>query len=153
MIPDELVVFLHIICGTILVITLLIMQLAIGPALAKIPGGKEKKDALAVIHRRWRPVVDIAIIILTLSALYLLFTRWIMIVSMPLFYIKLPFAVITLFLANALHFYYRRVKQKLIAQGKKERLDNVNRLTMMMERIALVTGTITFLLGISFNHL
>ena len=133
--------------------TLIIMQLVVGPALGKLSAGPEKDAALAVIQGRWRPVIDTTIVILTITALYLLITKWGLIAFNPLLLVKISFGLMTLFLANLLHFYFRGVKRRLTAKGKTDSLADINRLTLIMERVALVTGAITFLLGLTFNHI
>lgn len=149
---NDIAVFAHIIAGTILVMTLVIMQLVIGPAMAKLPNGAEKKSVMAIIQGRWHPVVDAVIIVQSVTALYFLATRWQIIGTTPILHFKVTFGIIALACANILHFYYRGLKRKLSATGQKERLKSTNQLTRYMEKVVLVTGGSAFLLGVIFNH-
>jgi len=149
---NDIAVFAHVISGTILVMTLVIMQLVIGPAMARLTNGDEKKSAVSVIQRRWHPVVDAVIIVQSVTALYFLVTRWQIIGTTPILHFKVTFGIIALVCANALHFYYRGFKRRLSATGQKERLARINKLTRYMEKVVLVTGVSAFLLGVIFNH-
>lgn len=150
---NDIAVFAHVIAGIILVMTLVIMQLVVGPAIARLPNGEDKKSVLSVIQSRWHPVVDIVIIIQSITALYFLVTRWRVIGASPILHFKVTFGIIALVCANALHFYYRGFKRKLSATNQKERLASVSKLTRYMEKVVLVTGGAAFLLGVTFNHL
>jgi len=147
-----LVIFLHVTAATIFVMTLVLMQLVVNPAMAKITAGPEKAAAADTIQGRWHPVVDAAIITLDITGLYLAVTRLWFIGFTPILHVKTSFGVIALICANLLHFYFKGYKRRLKAEGKTERLAAVNRLTSKMEITALVTGILAFLAGISFNH-
>jgi hypothetical protein len=147
-----LVVFIHVICASALTLTLIIMQLVIGPALEQLPDGEQKQAVTSVIQGRWHPVVDVVILLLTLTALYLLVAQWRLIGTTPILHIKVTFGIITLVCVNGLHFYFRGFKRKLKAEGKIERLKDITRLTRLMEKTALIFGPLTFLVGVLFNH-
>jgi len=147
-----LIVFIHIICASILTLTLIIMQLVIAPALEQLPAGEQKQAVVSVIQGRWHPVVDVVILLLTLTGLYLLVVQWRLIGTTPILHIKVTFGIITLVCVNALHFYFRGFKRKLKAEGKFERLKEITRLTRLLEKTALIFGPLTFLLGVFFNH-
>ncbi|MBI5179332.1 MAG: hypothetical protein HZA04_08775 [Nitrospinae bacterium] len=148
----SIVIFFHVIAATMFAMTLIIMQLVVSPALAKIPGGPEKEAASAVIQNRWHPIVDTVIIILDITGLILLLTRWHLIGTNIILHVKVTFGIIALLCANLLHFYYRGYKRKLKAQGNVERLAAINRLTEILEKTALITGVLAFISGITFNH-
>ncbi len=148
----DIALFLHIVCGAIFAMTLIIMQVVVGPALAKLPPGEGKQAAQLVVQTRWHPLVDVVIITLTITALFLAFSRWEMIAAEHYFHLKVATGVTALTLANLLHFYFRGKKRKLKADGETEKFDKMSRLTTMMERVALVTGPFAFLMGILWNH-
>lgn len=150
---DGLIIFIHLVSATILVMTLVLMQLVIGPAISKIPDANHRRLAQDVIKGRWHPVVDAVIIILSVTGLFMLVTRWRLIGADQLLHVKVTLGIITLACANLLHFYYRGLKRRLASGNETERLASINRLTIRLEKVTLVTGIITFLLAITFNHL
>ena len=145
-------VFLHVLFGVVLAMTLIIMQLVINPALANIPAGADKQNFAAVVQKRWHPVVDIAIIVLTLTALFFLHARWAEIIASSILPIKAITGIIALSCANLLHFYYRGKKRKLKAAGETEKLAKATALTTKLEKVALIFGATTFLLALFYNH-
>ena len=145
-------VFAHIIGGTILVMTLVIMQLVVGPAASNIVDVENKKSVMAAIQRRWHPVVDVAIVVQSVTALYFMVTQWEWVASSTILHVKATTGIITLSIASALHFYFRGKKQRLKAAGEKEKLSRANKLTQVMEKVALVFGAATFLLALFLNH-
>jgi uncharacterized membrane protein len=147
-----LAVFAHVIGGTILVMTLVIMQLVVGPATARMADGEDKKQIVTAIQVKWHPVVDAAIIALTLTAIYFIVSQWQWIVVSHVLHIKMAFGIVTLACANMLHFYYRGKKRRLKAVGELEKLAKAGRLTQVMEKVVLVAGAVTYLLALFLNH-
>ena len=145
-------VFAHIIGGTILVMSLVIMQLVVGPAASKITDVESKKNVMAAIQGRWHPVVDVAIVVQSVTAIFFMVTQWEWIAGSTILHVKVTTGIITLSIANALHFYFRGKKQRLKAAGDMDKLLRANKLTQVMEKIALVAGAITFLLALFLNH-
>ncbi len=148
-----IVLLIHVLTGAIFVMTLVIMQIVVGPAMGKVPASEGKTAAQGVIQKRWVPVIDAAIIIQSVTALIILIERWDMIAASPLLHVKITFGIIALVLANLLHFYWRGKKQKLKREGKTEEFKKLNQLTMFLEKAALVFAVATFVLAVSFNHL
>ena len=147
-----LAVFIHVIGGVILVMTLVIMQLVVTPAMSKLPAGPEKQSAALVIQTRWHPVVDVVIITQTVTAIYFIVSQWQWIVVSHILHIKMAFGIVTLLLANLLHFYFRGKKRRLKAEGKTESLQKTVTLTGRMEKVVLIAGAVTFLLALFLNH-
>ncbi len=147
-----LAVFAHILGGTILVMTLVIMQLVVGPAAARMTNAQDKKLIGTAIRTRWHPVVDAAIIVQSVTALYFMVTRWEWIASSVILHVKVTTGIITLLFANALHFYFRGKKRRLKAAGETEKLLRANKLTLVMEKVVLVAGVATYLLALFLNH-
>ncbi len=143
----------HIIGGAMLAMTLVIMQLVILPGIGKISEAKEKKVMVSMIQGRWHPVIDVVIIIMILSGIYLLITRWSMIGASHWLHVKVSFGFFALASAASLHFYFKQLKKKLAANGETERLKKIQRRTLIIEKITLVSAAITFLMGIFFSHL
>jgi len=139
--------------GTILVMTLVLMQLVVAPAMSKISNGEEKQLAAGVIQGRWHPVVDAAIIVQSLTAVYLMVTRWELIGQEHILHVKVTFGITALVMANLLHFYYRGKKRRLKTAGEMERLAVLSKRTATMEKVTLVTAAVTWLLAVTFNHL
>ncbi|MFQ5433115.1 MAG: hypothetical protein ACE5EN_11505 [Nitrospinota bacterium] len=147
-----LAVFAHVICGAILAMTLVIMQLVVSPAAARMTNAEDKKLIGMAIQTRWHPVVDAAIIIQTVTALFFMVTRWEWIGSSTILHVKVTTGIITLSFANALHFYYRGKKRRLKAAGEVEKLSKTNKRTQVMEKVVLVMGVTTYLLALLLNH-
>jgi len=150
---DSFIVFLHIVVGAIFAITVTVVQLVVGPAMARIPAGDDKLKAAAVIQGRARPAMDIAIILQTLTAIYLLVTRWDMIGASVYLHIKISLGIIALVIANLLHFYWRGKKVRLKAEGRIEEFKALAGRALLFEKVVLVTAPATFLMGVAFNHL
>jgi len=148
----DIAIFVHVLCGVLLAMTLIIMQLVVNPAMAKIPAGDGKLQAAAVIQGRWHPVVDGAIILLTATALLFFTVRWDEIVASHILHLKVTTGIITLTAASLLHFYFRGVKKRLKANGETEKLAKVNTFTSKLEKTALIFGFLTFLSALFYNH-
>lgn len=148
----RLIVFIHIIAADIFAFTLVVMQYAVSPAMAKMPAGPEKETAVKFLHSRWHPVVDGAIITLSLTGLLILLLRWRIIGATFTLHWKTSFGFVALLCAGLLHFYFRGYKARLKAEGQTERLKKINRITGYMEKTALITGVLAYLAGVSFNH-
>ena len=147
-----LALFIHIIGGVILVMTLVIMQLIVSPALSKLPPGPEKQSAAMVIQVRWHPVVDVVIITQTVTAIYLIVYQLDWLTESLLLQVKVTFGIVTLLFANLLHFYFRGKKRRLKAEGKTEKFQKAVTLTGRMEKVVLAAGAATFLLALFLNH-
>jgi len=130
-----------------------ISQLVIGPSVKLFPPGKEKSVVVEAIKKRRIPVVDSAIVIQILTALYFAHSRWDMIAGSPLMAIKAMTGTFALTFAAALHFYFRFLKNKAQRAGDQDRLTRLNSKTAWMEKAVLVTGAFTYISGVLFNHL
>ncbi|VAX21921.1 hypothetical protein MNBD_NITROSPINAE03-48 [hydrothermal vent metagenome] len=150
---DSFMVFLHVVVGAIFAITVTVVQLVVGPAMARIPAGEGKLRAVAVIQGRAARAMDIAIILQSLTAIYLLITRWEMISASSYLHVKISLGIIALVTANLLHFYWRGKKQRLKAEGKMDEFKALAGRTLFFEKVVLVTAPATFLMGVAFNHL
>ena len=150
---DSFILFLHIVVGAFFVVNVVTILTVIGPAMSKIPAGEDKLKAGKIVQGRAQPAMDTAIIIQTLTVIYLAFTRWDVIIASEWMMVKVTFGVIALTLANLLHFYWRGQKRKLKADGKMEQFTALNSRTLFLEKIVLVTAATAFLLGVAFNHL
>lgn len=148
----RLIVFFHIAAADIFAFTLVVMQYAVSPAMAKMPAGKEKDTAVKFLHSRWHPVVDAAIIVLSLTGFLILLLRWRIIGATFTLHWKTSFGFVALLCAGLLHFYFRGYKARLKAEGQTERLAKINKITGYMEKTALITGVLAYLAGVSFNH-
>lgn len=150
---DSFILFLHIVVGAIFAITVMVVQLVVGPAMSRIPAGDDKQKAAAVIQNRARRAMDVAIILQSLTATYLLITRWDMIGASVYLHIKVSLGIITLVIANLLHFYWRGKKLRLKAEEKMDEFKALAARTLTFEKVILVTAPATFLMGVAFNHL
>ena len=149
---NALILFIHIAFGAVLAVTVMLMQTTVGPAMAKIPAGDEKTEAVAILQSRAHKAMDIVIIVMTITALYLIVARWEMIGASVWLMVKITFGIITLTVANLLHFYWKGKKKRLKQEGRTEEFTALSAKTMMFEKIVLVGAPITFLMGIAFNH-
>ncbi len=147
-----LIVFFHIASADIFAFTLVVMQYAVSPAMAKMPAGPEKDAAVKFLHSRWHPVVDAAIITLSVTGFLILLLRWRVIGATFTLHWKTSFGFVALLCAGLLHFYFRGYKARLKGAGQTERLQKINRITGYMEKTALITGVLAYLAGVSFNH-
>lgn len=147
-----LIVSVHIASATVFTMTLVIMQSSVGPALARIPASPEKEKAVAFMHGRWHPVVDGAIILLGFTGILLMGLRLWVIGKDPVLHLKTSFGAVALICAGLLHFYYRGKKRRLKAAQDTEKLQKVNRLTNILEKVALVCALIAWASGLGWNH-
>ena len=129
------------------------MQLIVGPAVSVLPDSKDKKNLTDKLKKRRIPVMDGAIIVQILTAMYLVYSRWNMIISEPIMRVKALFGAIALTLAFLTHFYYRNKKNQLEKAGEQAALSLLNKRTKVMEKAVLVCGFIAYILGIYFNHM
>ena len=150
---DTLLLFLHIVFGAVMAVTVTLMQTTVGPAMAKIPAGDEKLLAVGILQRRAHRAMDIAIIVMTITAFYLAVTRWEMIGASVWLTVKVTFGIITLIVANLLHFYWKGKKKRLKATGRTEEFKALAAKTLMFEKVVLIGAPIAFLMGVIFNHL
>jgi hypothetical protein len=150
---DSFILFVHIVVGAIFAITVTVVQTVVGPAMSKIPAGDDKLKAVAIIQSRARPAMDIAIILQTLTAIYLLITRWDMIGDSVYMHIKVSLGIIALVIANLLHFYWRGKKMRLKAEEKTDQFNKLAARMLQFEKVILFTAPIVFLMGVAFNHL
>jgi len=148
---DRIIVILHIVAGGALVFFSGTMQWIVGPVVGTIPPS-ERSAGQAIIRRRAEPLMKIAILIQTASALYLLVTRWGWIVSDFALAIKVLAGGGALLLANLLHFVVRQFKMKLAASGESARLNRLNRRVRVLEKLVLTGGAVAFLTGVILNH-
>jgi len=150
---DSVIIFIHVVAGTVLVSMSSIMQLIVGPAINLLPNGPEKKLVTDKLKKRRVPIMDGAIIIQILTAMYLVHARWHMIISERVMIIKGLSGIVALSLAFSAHFYFRGKKNKLQAAGKLDELNLLNKKTRFIEPLVLLFGAIAYFLGIYFNHM
>jgi len=150
---DSIIVFVHILAGTILVLMSAIMQLIVGPAISLVTDSKDKKLVTDKLKKRRIPVMDGAIGIQILTAFYLIHARWNMIISEPILIIKVIAGIIALSLAAATHYYFRGKKNKLESAGLSVELKLLNEKKKFIERLVLIFGACAYLIGIYFNHM
>lgn len=149
---DNVVLFLHIVFGAAFATAVLLMQLVVGPAMSKLSPGEEKQNASKVIQKRAQRAIDVVIVVMTVTAIYLAITRWDIIVGEHLLHIKITFGITALIVANLLHFYFRGKKNRLKAAGKEEAFLALSRKTLFLEKFVLISVPAAFLLGVTFNH-
>lgn len=150
---DTLLLFIHIAFGAVFAVTVTLMQTTVGPAMSRIPAGDEKAQAVGILQSRAHRAMDIVIIVMTITALYLIVARWEIIGASVWLMIKITFGVITLAIANLLHFYWRGKKKKLKSARRQDEFTALSRKTLMFEKVVLMGAPITFLMGVAFNHL
>ncbi|MDH4261975.1 MAG: hypothetical protein OEV78_02910 [Spirochaetia bacterium] len=153
LVMDSIIVFVHIIAGTVLVSMSSIMQLIVGPAVSLLTDSNQKKLVTEKLKKRRVPVMDGAIIIQIMTAMYLVHARWNMILSEPVMRVKALSGIIALSLAFSAHFYFRNKKNKLMTAGKTAELKTLNEKTRFIEPLVLVFGAIAYVIGIYFNHM
>ena len=149
---QDITITTHVICASLLVITMIIMQLVVGPALSKLPP-EERVKAQQVIQQKWHPIVDGTIIVLTITAIALAVWRFHQIGQDTWLHYKVSFGIVALICANTVHFYIRGQKRKMKEIGDEERLAAFTRFGSIAERGALIFGGITYVMGMFFNHL
>ena len=150
---DSTIVFIHILAGTILVSMSSIMQLIVGPAISHLSEGADKKQVNEKLKNKRNPIMDTAIIIQIVTALYLLHSRVNMILSEPIMIVKAVSGIIALSLAFSAHFYFRNKKIKLQQAGFTEEFKSLNEKTRIIEKLVLVFAMLAFILGVYFNHM
>ena len=133
--------------------TMVIMQLVVSNIMKRIPDSPGKKDGVNFIQKRWHPVVDTIIIVLGLSAIGIALLNYSMIISSPIFLVKVTIGTIALGAAYSNHFYFRYAKRKLARSGKNpERLKKMGKITPVFDKVALIGGAVTALIGWYINH-
>ena len=147
------IVFIHIIAASAFVMTVIIMQLVVANVMKRIPDSSGKQDGARFIQKKWLPVVDIIIILVGIAGLGLVALNYNMILSRPLFLVKIVIGAITLSAAYINHFYLRSLKKRLASSGKEsERLKRVGRIVLILNKVILIGAPVTALLGWYANH-
>ncbi|MDH5508789.1 MAG: hypothetical protein OEZ32_00350 [Nitrospinota bacterium] len=150
---DSLVTTLHILGGAAFAVTVALMQTVLGPAMARIPAGERKTEAVAIIQGRARLAMDIVIVIQSLTAAYLLLTRWEMISASLWLMTKISIGTVALATALLLHFYWRGKKARLKAAGEAQRFEALSSWTLKMEGVVLAAAPTAFIMGVILGHL
>ena len=147
------IVFAHAVSAAAFVMTMIIMQLVVANVMNRIPDSPGKKDGISFIQKRWHPVVDAIIIIVGLTAIGIAILNFGMIISNPIFIVKIVIGIIALGAAYSNHFYLRYMKRELAASGRDpERLKKISRLMPVLDKVALIGGVVTALIGWYINH-
>ncbi|MDH5637252.1 MAG: hypothetical protein OEZ04_02040 [Nitrospinota bacterium] len=149
---DSLVTTIHVLGGATFAVTATLMQTVVGPAMARIPAGAPKAEAAGVIQSRARLAMDIIIVIQSVTAVYLLFTRWEMISASGWLMAKITFGAVALTMALLLHFYWRGKKARLKAAGETVRFEALSSWTLKMEKVVLVAAPAAFIMGVILGH-
>ncbi len=147
------IVFAHAVSAAAFVMTMIIMQLVVANVMKRIPDSPGKKDGISFIQKRWHPVVDIIIIVLGLTAIGIALLNFDMIISSTIFLTKIIIGLVALGAAYCNHFYFRYVKRELAASGRNpDRLKKIGRLMPVLDKVALIGGVVTALIGWYINH-
>ncbi|MES0489470.1 MAG: hypothetical protein ABUK01_05715 [Leptospirales bacterium] len=152
----NIVVIVHVVFGAVLFMFSGIMQLVVGPAMSHFQMSPEKKSAQQVLQKRAQRSMHVAIVVMSLTALYLLHSRWGMIQSSNLLIVKVIFGAFALIMANILHFGVRFKRMKLQKSENPEdklKLDRLKKKIWAIEKIILYSAATAFILGVVFNHL
>ena len=145
--------FLHVTVAAAFVMTMIIMQLVVSRVMRYIPASPGKKEAVDFLQKRWLPIVDLIIILVGVSGLGLAYFFWVHVQSNSLLQIKIGTATIALAAAYLNHFYFRYKKRRLAASGHNpELLAKVGRLMGVLDKVALIGGALTALLGFYIVH-
>jgi hypothetical protein len=150
---NSFTIFIHIIAGTILVSLSAIMQLIVGPAVSEITDAKTKTAVNDKLKKIRIPIMDSAIVIQIITAIYLLYARWNMIETETVMQIKAVTGIAALSLASLAHFYLRGKKIRLEKANMMEELGVLNKKSRVVERFVLGFAAITYLLGVYYNHM
>lgn len=124
--------------------------------MSKIKSAQDKQEAMAVIRKRAEPVMKSAILIMSISALYLIHSRWALIQASWVMSIKVLLGGSALIFANTLHFYLRKRKMKLQKSNSPQderTLKKIQTLSQVMEKTVLIGAVSAYLLGVAYNHL
>lgn len=147
------IVFAHAASAAAFVMTMIIMQLVVANVMKRIPDSPGKKDAVSFIQKRWHPIVDAIIVILGLTAMGIAVLNSGMVISSSIFLTKIIIGIVALGAAYCNHFYFRYAKRKLAASGKNpDRLKMISRIMPVLDKVALIGGAITALIGLYINH-
>ena len=145
--------FLHVTVAAAFVMTMIIMQLVVARVMRYIPASPGKMEAVDFLQKRWLPIVDLIIILVGVSGLGLAYFFWVQVQSNSLLQIKIGTATIALAAAYLNHFYFRYKKRRLSASGHNpELLAKVGRLMGVLDKVALIGGALTALLGFYIVH-
>ena len=145
--------FLHVIVAAAFVMTTIIMQLVVARVMRSIPASPGKTEAVDFLQKRWLPIVDLIIILVGVSGLGLAYFYRVEVQSNSLLQMKIGTGTIALAAAYLNHFYFRYKKRRLAASGhNQELLAKVSRLMRVLDKVALIGGALTALLGFYIVH-
>ena len=147
-------VTIHVITASAFVMTMIIMQLVVTNMMKRISNGDEKQAASTFVQTRWIPIVDVIIVIVGVTAVFIAIINWDMIIHRTLLIIKIIFAILALLAAYSNHFIFRYLKKSLSSTNNNQGLlKKINFIMPILNKVALICGVIAALIGWIFNHL
>ncbi len=149
---SELVTVVHMLCGAAFAVTLVIMQLGVGPAMGKILPSPGKEHAVKIIHGRIRLSTDIIIILMIATATYLLMVKQEIIFWSIWLQVKITLGGLAIIIGALLHFYWRGKKRKLKKAGKDDEHKALTKRTLMYEKVVLVLANFAWIMAVFYNH-
>lgn len=149
---DPLFLVIHVVCGSILAVVVVVMQTVFAPALANITAGNEKNSAMNVIKTRLHTTIDIVIILQIVTAMYLLHARSHLIGQNPILMVKAGFGILALGTAGYLHFYLRGKKMRTKQAGDMALFASLSARSFWLEKIVLVCAPTAYFIAVYFNH-
>ncbi len=149
---DGFIVSLHVIVGITFAVTVLLMQAVVGPAMSRLQAGDAKQKAVSIIQGRAQPAMDSAIIIQSITSIYLIHSRWEMIGASMLLSVKVVIGVAVLILASLLHFYWRGKKRRLKARGETGKFQALSSRTLFLEKFVPAGAWLAVVMGVVVNH-
>ncbi|MDH4129027.1 MAG: hypothetical protein OEV44_09755 [Spirochaetota bacterium] len=147
-------VLVHIITASAFVMTMIIMQLVVTNMMKRIPSSDGKQAASTFVQTRWIPIVDIIIVLVGVTAVFIAIINWEMIIHSTMLIVKIIFGVLALSAAYSNHFIFRYLKKYLSRTNNNPGLLNkINYLMPILNKVALICGAIAVILGFIRNHI
>ncbi len=151
---SSLPILLHIVASSLFTMNVLIMQIVVARILQRIPAGDLRRKINSHLDVTWRRWMGVIILVLALTAFFLLYTRWEMIWNSPYYFWKALTGTFTITLALSNHFVFRYWKKKrMLAAGEDERVKKgYQRTSRWIEKATLAGALLTYVMAILFHH-
>jgi len=149
----EIFTVLHIIAGAFFAMNMIIMQNVTTRIMQMIPPGSLKKDVDNFLEKGWRRVMTVFIILMIITALYMIHANLTMILTHKLYILKAITGSIAIIAVASNHFYFRFAKKKKAKNASEEkRIDTLKKISGILEKTAMYFAVFTALLAIFIKH-
>lgn len=132
---------------------MIIMQNVTTKIMQMIPPGPLKKEVDEFLERGWRRVMTVFIILMIVTALYMIHAHLAMILSHKLYIVKAITGSVAIIAVALNHFYFRFAKKKNAAnESEKRKINILKKVSSTLEKTAMYFAVFTAILAVVIKH-